>query len=203
MKLKMGFIGLSVPSVIERSRLITGAMTGNVNFPTPDPTLADVVTATDALEVSYNASRTDSVEMAIMRLRLKDLMNLIRKLAAYVQATSGGNEESILSSRFDVVYRGAPLGPVGQVLNLRIKPGSVPGSIRVLWNSVVGAGAYQVQISTTNVPDSFQLVRIAIRTNADLNGLIPGDVYFIRIGAVGRDEYGAWSDVGTVNARIS
>lgn len=201
-KVKMGFLKLSVPEQIERARLIATGVTGNPAFPVPDPSMADFNISIDALEVAYNASRTDSVQMAIMRLRRKEMLAMVRRLAAYVQATSAGNEEIILSSGFDVVRRGAPLGPVGQVLNLRVKAGGAPGSLRLVWNTVVGAGAYQVQISETNLPDSFELVRIAIATRADVNGLVPGKVYYVRVGAVGREEYGAWSAVVTANAKI-
>lgn len=203
-KVKMGFSRLSIPEQIGRSRWINTSMAGNVALPNPNPTLADHAAATDALEVAYNDSRSgDKDKMAIMRLRQKELMSSNRKLAAYVQDESGGDEEIILSSGFDVVRRGAPLY-VGQVLNLRTRGGVNPGSIRAIWGKVAGASAYIVEISGTEPnSESFTLNRVVINTRQDITGLTPGAMYWVRVTAVGRSGYGLPSDPSVTNASIT
>ena len=85
-KLKMGFDKLTVPSQVERARNIINSISGNANFTTPNPTLADVTTANNALETAFNESRyRDKNKVATMRLRRKELLFLITQLAAYVQ----------------------------------------------------------------------------------------------------------------------
>src|SRR5437762_1048104 len=118
-RVKLGFSGLSVPAQIERGRSIVVEMSGNANFPTPNPALAGVTTAINALETAYNESRgRDKVKMDIMRLRRAEFLNLMRTLGAYVQETTAGDEEEILSSGFAVVTRG-PKPPVGKILGLQ------------------------------------------------------------------------------------
>lgn len=203
-RVKMGFFNLSIPNQIERSRLIAGKMTANLNFPFPNPSVASMENAIDDLEVAYNQSRTgDSVWVAIMKLRRKDLMEMVRRMASYVQAESQGDEEKILSSGFDVVRRGVPLPPVGQVQNLRLKSGSEPGSIRVLWNKVKGSFCYMIEISDEGMsPESFELYRVVGKTRWDIIGLEPGGVYWVRISAVGCSGYGAPSAIAVASARL-
>ncbi|MBL0309195.1 MAG: fibronectin type III domain-containing protein [Bacteroidetes bacterium] len=202
MKLKMGFLGLSIAEVIDRSTLIVTKMTGNPNFPTPDPTLADVTTAADALLAAYNNSRDGGKTLtATMRLRLKELMELNRKLAAYVQAESSGGEEIILSSGFDVVRRGDPT-QVAQVHNLRLQHGIPVGSIRAIWDRVVGAGAYVVELSDTDANGPFSFHLCTLKTRLDFTGLVPGKLYWIRIYAVGRHSTGLPSDISVHTASI-
>ncbi|MBL0309038.1 MAG: fibronectin type III domain-containing protein [Bacteroidetes bacterium] len=203
-KVKMGFAGLSIPSQIERSRWIVTRITGNPNYPTPIPSLADLTTATDALEVAYNDSRNgDKNLMVIMRLRQKAMLDIIRKLAAYVQDESAGDEEAILSSGFGVVQRGGPLY-VGQVLNLRTKGGVNSGTIRAVWDKVTGAGAYIVEVSDTGpAGESFTQYRVVIGSRMDITGLNPGGLYWIRVTAVGRSGYGLPSDPSVHNASVT
>ena len=195
-KIKIGFSNLDVPKQVERSRKIQTAMLGNPDFPDPSPKLDVLKKATDLLETAYNESRgRDKNKIQIMKLRRAEMLGLIVQLSAYVQSTSAGNKEIILSSGFDVIQRGTPQPPVGQVLNLRLSSGSISGSIKALWDRVPGAKIYAIEISNDPFTDaSFKLTASSSKTRCQLEGLNPGTKYWVRIAAVGKDGTGKWSD---------
>jgi len=110
---KLALTGLSPAKLIEKARAIIVALTGNANFATPTPTLLEVTAATDAVEaadadVLNNGGKKDYLARDMRVQTLRDLLTL---LGAYVQVTSGGDPEKILSAGYGL--RKAP-EPVGQ-----------------------------------------------------------------------------------------
>jgi len=189
---KMGFRGLTVPAQIERTRLITSSMAGNVTYPTPSPALAAVNAAADALELAYNESRNgDKIKMAAMRLRRKELLALLVLLAGYVQTTSGGDEEKILGSGFGIRTKGV-LKPVvaGDVTNLQLSDGEVSGSILINWNKADNAVIYVIEIAQdTDFKDS-RFAGITTKTQKLVDELDKGTTYYVRVRALGRERAG-------------
>ena len=97
---KLGFGKMKVPDKIQISRNIVTQMGIDItDFPTPNPSLIDMTTATDTLEAAYTDSRDGGkAKIAFMRLQEKALSSLMSKLMAYVQVASGGDETIILKS---------------------------------------------------------------------------------------------------------
>ena len=86
MKRKAKFdLDMPIPAKLQRTSEIITAMTGNANFPIPNPDLADVQTALDALATAYQ-SALDGGKSAKAEQRTKDsdLKNLLRPLRNYV-----------------------------------------------------------------------------------------------------------------------
>lgn len=193
----MGFYSLSVPNQIERSRFIVSNMTGNAAFPTPTPALADITAAVNELEVIYNESRgRDKVKVALMRIKQKELLNLIGSLAGYVQSVSGGDETIILSSGFDVRKAPQPLGPVTAPKDLEVLQGSVSNALLARWKSVEGAVAYVVEISSDPTPEDKTFSPIGVTTKArfQVENLNSGERYWIRTAAIGKSGISSFSD---------
>lgn len=198
MRIKIGFSNLSILAQIARARDIVNKMTGNASFPTPNPTLADFTIAIDALDLAYTeALNRDKTKIATRNIRRTEMLTLAKLLSYYVQDVSAGNEEVILSSGYDVVRRG-DVGPVGQVLNLHTRNGYFLGSFGALWDRVTGAGAYIVEISDDG--ETFRLFRVALSTRVEITGLEPGQLYYVRVSAVGKSGHGVPSDVSVHNA---
>ncbi len=195
-KVKMGFRGLSVPMQVERSRLIQTLMAGNANFPIPNPALSVLKSATDALETGYNESRgRDKDKMAIMRIRRKELLDLIRLEAAYVQNASGGDEEKILSSGFDIVRHGVASLPVGQVQNLRLIYTDMSGVLKARWNRLPNARIYFIEVADEQQPGNFIQKGTATKTTFEIKNLTPGKIYYVRVAGIGRLGKGDYSYV--------
>jgi hypothetical protein len=202
---KMGFSGLSVTEQIERTRHLITKMTGNANYTTPKPTLVVVGASADALESAYNASRgRDKNLMIAMRLRRKEMLYITSQLAAYVQEASEGDEEIILSSGFDVRKRGTP-GSVtpGVVYNVRLSDGSTSGKIRAEWNEADNAINYVMMLSDTADFSNMKLDRVFTTTKLrkEFGGLNPGSTYWVKVIALGREEFGTPSEAASIIAR--
>jgi len=110
---KLALTGLSPAKLVERARAIIAAMTGNAVYATPVPTLAVVTTATDAVEAADTAVLNNGGKQDYLTrdLRAQELRDLLTLLGSYVQVTSGGDPEKILSAGYGL--RKAP-EPVGQ-----------------------------------------------------------------------------------------
>jgi hypothetical protein len=195
-KVKIGMSGLSIPQKIERSRSIISSMTGNANYPTPNPTLAVVKTTIDAMDAAFQeASHRDSVKIQLRDLRLKEMEAVMNQLAAYVQNASEGDAEKILSSGFDVVRRGDPLPPLQMALNLRLESGTNSGKIIARWDKVVGAKIYVVEMTEDPlVEDNFKTIGPSSKTRFEFIGLDPGKKYWVRVAGIGKDGVGPYSD---------
>jgi hypothetical protein len=205
-KVKIGFNGLSVPAQVERARNIKGKMTGNVAYPTPNPTLTALGDAADALETAYNESRSrDTVKMATMRIRRKELLFLAFQLAAYVQEASDGDEEKILSSGYDVRGKGTPHSvTAGMVNNVQVEDGSAEGKAVVSFDKADDAIIYVIEVAQNVNPfpgPQFEQKGFSTKTKREISGLNPGSTYLIRVTAIGREEMGAHSNAVTYIAR--
>lgn len=196
-KIVIGFNGLSVPAQIERTRLIVNSMTGNANFTTPNPALATITTAVNALEVVYNESRgRDKVKVALMRIQQKELLNIIGSLAGYVQSISEGNEAIILSSGFSVRKPRQPLGPVTAPKDLEVEQGTQTNSLLARWKPVTGGVAYVVEISSDPMPEekTFSPIGVTTKGRFQVESLNSGEKYWIRVAAIGKEGVGPFSD---------
>lgn len=199
-KVKMSFTGLTVSEQIERAKLIHNKMSGNASFPSPQPALTAVQTAFDQLEIAYQESRgRDKNKVALLRLRRADLLNVIGLLAGYVQTASGGVEEVILSSGFDVVRRGVPQPPLGQVTNLQLKQGSNSGILHAAWDTLKGSRLYRIDLSSDPIAqDSFAPVGTSTKVSFNITNLVKGTNYWVRVAGLGKDGMGDFSDPATL-----
>lgn len=200
----MGFSNLSVPEQIERARLIVFKMTGNATYATPNPSLASVTAANDALEDAYNISRNrDKVLVAAMRLRRKELLFIISQLAAYVQQASDGDEEKISSSGFSVRGKGTPRPVIaGMVHDVRLSDGSKSGRVKVDWNKADDAVIYLVEYSLDSSDSAeFKIAGITTSLHKEIGDYTPGQKLWVRITALGREEAGPASETVSIIVR--
>src|SRR5687768_9771765 len=187
-KVKMSMNGKSVPEQIQRTREITTDMTGNANYATPSPPLNVVDDAADALETAYQESRgRDKDKIAIMRLRRKELLALVFQLSNYVQLQSGGDEEKILSSGFDVrkVNESHP-DTASMVNNVQLKDGSNTKKVKVTWDKAADAVIYFIESSVTADFADPQPMGFTTRLQKETGEFTVGMRIWIRVFAIGR-----------------
>jgi hypothetical protein len=99
---RLGIRNLSIPQKIQQLRQIVTKMTGNANFPAPDPALATMTTAINKLETDYNdgQSKRQTAQAATNLQNQSEtaLDTLARALAAHVDSVAKGDETIILSA---------------------------------------------------------------------------------------------------------
>lgn len=201
-RIKLGLRQLSVPELISRAQQITGAMTGNAKFTTPNPTIASVTGATTALQTAHNeanAARMESKNKTIVQNEQEDkLVALLTQLSSYVENISNGDEAVITSAGMDVQAPPASLGEVRIPSSFTSTTGDSDGEIDLSWNSVAGAQSYVVERSLAAPPAAnWEHQTTTTKSKITADKLSSGTRYWFRVAAVGTKGQSGWSDIST------
>lgn len=181
-----------------RANNVIEKMTGNPNFTTPAPALADVTTALaefrQALEQGQLGGKDKTVVKYAKRLVLE---RLLRPLALYVESNCKDDLAILLGSGFDARKTPAPRGTVlEKPTNFSLTSGPYPGSITLSVDKVPGAGSYLFEYATTPVGDATQWQKVAVGArNYTVEGLTSGLQYAFRVTGVNRSAKPLYSDV--------
>jgi len=147
-----GLSRITPTALVAKGRHHITMLTGNVAFPTPDPTLVVLGAACDTLgaaEQAYAFSRR-KVEKPARDAAFAALKELVRVLAAYVQSKCNNEKELIISAGFDVRRSNEPLGLLPAPANVRALVTDFPGRLEVRWNGVRGRLLYTLQMTDTD-----------------------------------------------------
>jgi len=196
-RIKLGLSGINVSDSLAKAVHVITQMTGKPVFATPTPPLSDVQAAVDALTAAAEAAANgDSVKIATRNLRKSELLSLLRRLGAYVQSISGGDEEIILSSGFEVVEEGNPKPPLVPASNVTAVVSDEVGSIEVTWNKLDGARSYVVEMNGSDPLNETLWAPVGYTTAAKFTkgGLQTGHVYWFRVRGIGPRGLGPPSD---------
>ena len=186
-------MAMPIPQKLNRAEEIVNAMTGNANFPTPSPALADVQTAIDNLRTAYQAALDKSFSAkAVQRTRNQELTLLLRPLRDYVNEVANGDEDIVLSSGFEASKLPEPIGKLPQVVLRSVIGGNGDGTISLRWTAIYGAKNYILEMSTDGV--SFKPVAYPTKASHTEKNLTIGAFYFFRVAANGAAGIGPFSD---------
>lgn len=201
-KIRTGSSKMTLAELIAATRAVITKMTGNANFATPKPSLLALTAAAEGAEYAMNAvavAKTVLDEKLLARDAAQTaLIQAFEQEGAYVQSESGGDEAKIISSGFGV--RGAPsaTGPVGQVQNLALSEGDMPGSLDSQWDPVANKNSYEVGLTTVDpVNGPYAQVATPTASKVSLTGLTSGQRVWVRVRAIGAAGPGPWSDPAT------
>jgi hypothetical protein len=197
-RISLGLSRLSVPHKIEKARHLVTAMTGNVNFATPVPSLESVTTAVNNLEEAHNSAQgAGPAKTALMYDMETVLDNVLAQLANYVEIAANGNEAVVLSSGMQLRAKG-----VKRSSNFTVDDGNHSGEL-VLHTKATKNGSYVWQMVADPLPDtssasgnghSWQQIGISTKASFITNNLISGVKYWFRVATVGKLGQGVWSD---------
>lgn len=177
---------------------ILAAMTGNANYATPLPALADITTQQTAFKNALADQKAAKIALQ-QATSLKDnardaLETLITHLANYVEIASGGDEAKILSAGMQVRTPGAPVGPVAAPGDLSATAGDNEGEMDLGCDPVAGASSYEWQFRLHQDGTAWQTVKTTTNSRTTMTGLTPGTLYAFRVRALGSAGPGPWSD---------
>jgi hypothetical protein len=202
-KVKLGLRDLSPDEKVDLANTIKTAMTGNANFPTPNPPLATIGTLTTTAQTKIALCNTTrallDTQLSDRDVALTALSNGLTQEADYVQNASGGDKVKIESAGMSVRDDAAPIGTPTQVLNLVLTEGDFEGTLDVAWDKVRGASSYEIQISVDPItPTSWAFKQSASKSSATIQGLTSGAKLWVRVRAIGAGNTpGPWSDPAT------
>jgi len=200
----LGLGKLSTPQKIELGNTVVLAMTGNANFTTPSPPLAEITTATGDLETAYNNFQSaggGTSLSAIVREKEEIFDEKLTALGNYVDGIAKGSETIILSAGMKTKKQSAPIGIPAMVENLNAKSGEQTGKIELRWSPVKGARTYIVHMSDdVNNPASYRIMGYPTASNFIAENLEAGKEFWFRIEAIGSAGVGHASDPAAAHA---
>jgi len=201
-KVKLNLRGLSPLEVVDLTRRVVRALTANPAFPNPQPPLAALTAAADALETANNKLDTSRQETAT-NVQVRDdkqdaNLKLLRQSAAFVESIAGEDEALILNAGMDV--RSAPsfpTQPAGAPGNLSGSQSDHEGEVDLHWDTVKGA-SYEIQQSIDPpTATSWVHAAVSVKSSVTITGLVSGTRYWFRVAAITSAGQSGWSDPAT------
>ena len=201
-RIKLNLRSLSIPEKISRAQQIVRALTGNPNFTSPHPPLAQVTAAIDELETASNAAQAARQEAkartSAQNAKEDALDQILTQLVAHVESVAGSDDELIMSAGLDVRAASGP----GRATSTQSVPPSLTatagdhdGEIDLSWDTVRGARSYVVQRSP-DPPSEPTWVHsgVSTRSRTTVEGLNSGTRYWFRVAAITSSGQSAWSN---------
>jgi hypothetical protein len=182
----------SVPALISEAKAMVQAMTGNPNFPTPEPPLPTVTAGISALEVAQNAAQSRAHGAVVARDEKRTaLVALLEQVRGYIQKTADTNYETSSS-----VIQSAGVNVRKQVVRPKrtfaIKEGAVSGTVKVTANVAARRASYDWQNSLDG-GKTWNTMPSSLQASTTLTGLAPGSTVSFRYRAVTKAGVGDWS----------
>lgn len=201
-KVKLSLQSLTDLELVNFTRAHIAEMTGNANFPTPDPDAATLLTIVDAFEDDITALRANEAAGKEIKIRKDgrrdDLSGALNRRGRYVEGVSGGDEAIIASAGFATRSPAAPVGIPQQPGNLVATIGDMVGTVDLSWDRVRGAASYIIQLCPDPVSEpNWRFVNVSPKSSFTVEGLTSGSKYWFRVAAVGTAGQGPWSDPAT------
>jgi hypothetical protein len=165
---------------------------GSTNFPTPQPTIADVNAALTAYQNSLTAAANGGTTLVTTKnLRRKELEKILNKLAKYCELGADDDIEKMQSTGFDVSKDKAPVGQLEQT-TMKAEP-TLPGTVKVSCDVVEGANTYQWEWQEDGTAGWESKSTTASRTT--IAGLTSGKKYNFRVVPIGADPTKVYSAI--------
>jgi hypothetical protein len=180
---------------------------GESNWPTTAPTLPVVETAADNINASITQIDDLNSQLSQARATLHEKVDTGGDLMKRIDEVTDGlyGSEAAEKNNFGLPPKKSTHGtqvPLGQVVITKIEDGVAPASIFVDWDNDAAASAYQVEWFTDSAMTA-QVGNAAVSASEhEIQGLVQGTQYWIRVRSVRGNEYGQWSDVATRVANL-
>ena len=193
-KIVMSFNRLSDSKLLTKAMDILTSMTGNTNFPTPVPALADLSAAITNFQTALvGASTRDRTQVVLKNRARVDLVALLTALGNYVTFTADGNSAMIGSTAFDTRKIPQPvivtkptavvdLGPnSGELINSATDAKKNRGFVHQYTADPLNEGSMWESFPATSKKFTF-------------SGLSKAQIYWVRVGVIGAKGQLVFSD---------
>ena len=206
MKVKLGLKNLSVLKKITKANSIVSQMTGNPNFTTPNPSLADISIKIDELEsakIQTEAIKKEyHTQVSLQKKVEKESDSMINQLANYVDNVSAGDERKILSSGFAVAAKPGIVEELYPPEDFIATTGDEEGAVKLTWKKLrrVGRHNYNVFGRKYGAKDKFNLLAGTDQKKVVIKGLESSEKYEFYVLGVKENVPGPPSETVVVKA---
>ena len=202
-KVALNLRGLNYRDQLAKAQKAITKCTGNTDITTPNPSLASLQTKVDLGKTKLDAVDAKAAELDGLRLEataaVSDAMDGYAQLGTYVENRAAGDAIKIANAGYDVAATPAPIGPLGQALDLVLTEGDHVGTLDWMCKPVKGASALEIWVSADPMSDtSWKFGDTATKSSGTLKNLASGSKVWVRLRAKGAaPEPGPWSDPAT------
>ena len=202
-KVKLDLHNLTNDQLAGKAQSIKQAMTGNANFPTPDPNLSTIGNLADQLlQDKVNADAAAALSQAgtaAMNTTRSVLITTINELGAYVQKATAGDAAKIKSADMGVEKDREPAQRPSAPANLSVSVGKNEAELDCKWPSDPTAKFYELECATA-VTGPWVHADTVTKAKATIKNLASGTLYYIRARACNAAGKGPWSEIVTRRA---
>ncbi len=201
-KVKLNFRRLSVPEKIAKARQIVTALTGNTNFPNPNPPLATITAGVNGLDGAHGITQSTKQDLktAVTNQSVKEdaLDQLVSQIASYVENVAGNDEALITSAGMDARAPASASTLPDPPTGLEATIGDRDGELDLSWDPVPNAKSYLVQkTADPNLSTGWAHAGTSTKSSTTISGLTSGTRHWFRVCAVGASGQSGWSDPAT------
>ena len=210
-KVKLGWAALSIPNKIVKAINVRLTMAANAaTYATPDPPLADIEAATDALILAQAEAEKGGIDRTVTRnARLDELTALMNQLVVYVQLICKGDAELAAQAAMELREDPSPWPTCEKVPNPQADPGANKGTINLTWDAVKYKKVYVLEMyfESSDKPEegdpkgSWEPIYIDGKPKYTVTGLTTGTVYKFRVAASNSAGMGPYSEEVSCVAR--
>lgn len=187
------------------AKTIVGAMTNNIHYPEPIPTLEATVNLLNDFvdKLSVSRKRGSPEDTALKNESRILLMDILQKLAYHVNLISNGHLSTLLSSGFPTTNQSsANLVPLA-VKNVRVRDGRQSGQVRLDFAKDSGILIYEYRYRDLSLDEEEWSDRY-MTTTSRANIIAPlkvGQYYEVQVRAVNSQGPGDWSNTVRILVR--
>lgn len=196
-KLILSYSKLTDAQLNLKAQTITDALTGNANFPTTTPTLADFNLSVNAYNAALNKAATgDRQQIALKNQARLAVILALRQMALDVSSQANGDKAQLISSGFDMAKEGEGSSAIENPIEFTLSDGANPGELTFSCKGVKNALSYNFQY-TDELPTETSQWKTQPFSSCQFTfkGLKSGVRLYGRITAVGRKGQMADSDI--------
>lgn len=183
---------LPVPQLLKVARAIIAALTGNAHVPSPNPTVAAITAAANALDAAEAATKTRAAGTVPARnVARTNLLSLLHAIKANVQQTADLDPEQA-----EAIITSAAMGvrkPTTRTKSpFAVTPGAISGTVKLRVKAAAIRASYEWEWS----PDggkTWTAVPPTLQAKTEISGLPVATVVPFRYRAVTKAGAGDWS----------
>jgi hypothetical protein len=168
------------------------------SFTTPNPTLAALLVLYNTALAKVNALIAAEQQLLTLRTQAEqavdDAVDGYRTLGTYVENVADGDPAIITLGGYDLAQERTAAQPMPKVEGNTLTDGDDDGTADAVWNRVIGAKSYEVQVSADPMsPTSWQHYATVTSSKLHITGQ-PAGKRWTRVRAVNKLGPGPWSD---------
>ncbi len=192
------FSGKTDAELLTKGRKVHLDLTGNALFPSPVPSLLELNTKLDEYEVAIaNAAHGGTHLTAARREKRAEVIDILQRLATYVDLTGPDIESVLLGTGFDVYSTEHGVTPASEKPTiLDVHDASHTGEVYVVSSSMEYALTNQLRYTADPFGPDARWIELDPQSKATflVTGLEPGHLYWFQTRTNSRKGTSDWSD---------